>query len=442
MKQTVICACALIAIAVVAPAQLLWGDNFDNIGTIGSPPGPYNAGPVPTFGNASGGYTSATNGGWDAWYQTPAADGGISNSTFRSAPQSLDISGVGVAASGCDVVQWHAGVFPDPNNPGFYDISTFPSHPISPISGGTNGGVWEYRAWNYCPSSFPTGTSSHYFIVNDSYHADGVTLPTTWLMQVQFNHLTGRVADDQRVPLSGGACIQYDTWVEIKATFDIDNDQVNVTYNGQDVGTGALIIAAWNVGTSPRQIANLDLFSVGAASFWDDVTLTKLGTTNLFETNNPDSNADILAVQGNGIGRADSVVAQGQTVSLNYQSAIVTGGALPFDAIITAGPASPLGAPGTLATPGGQIVNIDPFAATTIWLSGTPAGFSLLHPANGANFQLMFPAPNLGLNICTAPPQTLPNAEIPAASIQYAILSPTNPDGIDLSQPVTLWIRG
>jgi len=44
----------LAAVALRTPAQLLWGEDFDNHGFTGSPYGPYIPGPVGTFGQSHG----------------------------------------------------------------------------------------------------------------------------------------------------------------------------------------------------------------------------------------------------------------------------------------------------------------------------------------------------------------------------------------------------
>ena len=120
------------------------------------------------------------SGGWDAWYEAAVADGGIavvvdptgaSPGVPLTPPNCLEVGGAGTGGSGCDVVMWHEGATAVASNPGLYN--TGPNQPFPTGTwpqASTHAGTWVYKAWNYCPNSFPTGMDSHYFIVNDVHN--------------------------------------------------------------------------------------------------------------------------------------------------------------------------------------------------------------------------------------------------------------------------------
>jgi hypothetical protein len=436
MRQAIlwVMAFGLLTTAATAQVGLLWGDDFDNLGTVGSPPGPYPPGPVGTFGNSSGGINNPANGAWDAWYQNSAADAGISTTVFRSLPQSLEVGGAGVAASGCDIVQWHSQATNTTNNPGMYNQAAFPAGtwPQSQAAGGI-GGVWQYRAWNFCPSSMPTGTSSHYFIVNDTY----TNSTATWIMQVQFNHLTGIVKDDHRAILSSSpVSIVYDQWVELVATFDLDNDCASVTYNGANIGQGPIAVTGWNPGTNSAQIANLDLFTIGATSYWDDITLSRIGTGPSYAVNNANApgpgqgiSASINATGslptplGTSCAAATTVVTAGTAVSIDLDIPFASPG---YEAIIDLGPAPAAGAGGFTAFPGFVVnVGFPGISPTAFWLFG------------GGNSPLLMPYPGGASTLVSffVPPPPL------TATIQFFTIDPINIFGISASQPCTLVVQ-
>lgn len=460
MRRILVCASAAALLVVPLGAQTLWGDDFENSTAIGSPSGPYPTGASgsKTF-PAAGGIGNAANAGWDCWYLAiPNAAGNVSTAFAHSGTRSLECSGLGVGGSGCDMVyQWDLATNLV-GNPAFFNTAAFPpgtwpaspTYAVPPTSPGGLGGIWRLKAWIYHPSSLPTGTASSYWILNDVLN-NATSGVTRWVGQIQFNHVTGKVADDQRPASNSGPCIQYDTWVEVATTFDLDNGLLSTTYGGEDCGTGPYFVTvpAWNVGTGPRQLTNLDFYTSGATMFGDDFILEWLGpsanpaatppTHPTYEANSPVADAQLGGRVGNFVGRADTRAVQGSLVTLTLTSSVSFGGPpVPSDFLYNGGVSPPLGG-GGFALGDGQTLNLDPFTAG--WLGGTPFVFSLPHPGGGAALSFTFGVPTIGLNGCS-PPQTPPTSAVSIAHGQFAILDPAALFGFSLSQPVNLWISG
>ena len=107
-------------------------------------------------------------------------------------------------------------------------------------------------------------TTDTFFIVNNEYNHGG---PYTWTIEMQFDTATGNVLDDFRpenlVPIA------YNRWAEIRIEFDTDADTQTTFYDGALLSTGTMTRA----GGDPLEIANVDLFTLGATSYYDDFNL-------------------------------------------------------------------------------------------------------------------------------------------------------------------------
>jgi hypothetical protein len=122
-----------------------------------------------------------------------------------------------------------------------------------------NGGVVEFSAMQYIPSG-TTGTT--YFILMNQYNDAGNGLD--WSVQTNFNLDTGVVNFD------GGTTAQivYDQWVEVKCVIDLDNNSVDLYYNGELIVTNV-----WD-DTAHTTFQAVDLYGNGASSvYYDNVTL-------------------------------------------------------------------------------------------------------------------------------------------------------------------------
>ena len=108
-------------------------------------------------------------------------------------------------------------------------------------------------------------TTDTFFIVNNRYQHGG---PYVWTIEIQFDTATGNVLDDFRAE-TNTIPIAYDTWAEITIVFDLDNDKQTTFYNGVELSTGTLTRSAGD----PLEIANIDLFTLGAKSYYDDISI-------------------------------------------------------------------------------------------------------------------------------------------------------------------------
>lgn len=166
-------------------------------------------------------------GGWTGWDGDPTYAGSVSDEQALSGPHSIKI------ADGVDAVR--------------------------PLSGYTSG-QWTLTAWNY--QGRADLTADTYFIVNNEYNHGG---PYQWAIQMQFDVTTGTLIDDQR---GGSAPIAFDRWAELRFEIDLDANTIDTYYDGSLISSGE-----YAAGTAPREIANLDLFTTGATSYYDDISL-------------------------------------------------------------------------------------------------------------------------------------------------------------------------
>jgi hypothetical protein len=169
----------------------------------------------------------------------------------------------------------------------------------------------------------------------------------------------------------------------------------------------SFVVLVYDVGHTPA------LSGAGTTKDW--ILLPVQPVEVLYDTNDPEAAIDIDGLQGSASVKAASVKSAGSVGFLNLQS---TQPGMPWDAVVALSPAAPLGA-GALATPGGQILNLDLLSPAFFFLNGGPS--ALLQPFPG-NFTLPFATPS--------PPFTL--------SLQMFILSTSHPDGLVLSQPSQL----
>jgi len=124
-----------------------------------------------------------------------------------------------------------------------------------------NGGVVTLTAMQYIPSG-TAGTT--YFILMNQYDDPGTALD--WSVQTNFDLAAGVVNFD------GGAtaAIVYDKWVELKCVIDLDNNSVQLYYDGVAYATNQ-----WdNDGHTTFQA--IDLYGNNASSVWyDDIKIVQ-----------------------------------------------------------------------------------------------------------------------------------------------------------------------
>ena len=129
---------------------------------------------------------------------------------------------------------------------------------------GFDSGRWVFSAWTYVPE---WSLGDGYVILMNTY-CDGPDEQMNWSMQVRLSPGEGIVEsqwDGHQLPLL------FDTWVEIRAEIDLDNDRFDVYY-------GDLLLASdlvWGQNVTPGSalgIAALNLYSEGVF-FVDDILL-------------------------------------------------------------------------------------------------------------------------------------------------------------------------
>ncbi len=138
---------------------------------------------------------------------------------------------------------------------------------------GLTSGAGTISAWVYIPvAQFISDT---YFIVQNEYAHGG---PYQWCIELQFDFEgdagggPGTVADDFRTEANFPA-IQFDTWVQIRCDVDVDNDTISCYYGNTLVSTGQLFIRG-----GAAEIKNLDLFTLGTSTFYDECAVLGLGS--------------------------------------------------------------------------------------------------------------------------------------------------------------------
>jgi hypothetical protein len=190
---------------------------------------------------------------------------------------------------------------------------------------------------------------------------------------------------------------------------------IGVQYTSSSGTTG--MFNAWRTPTNLRHGVNVFNATTQAATtnglFAMKARLTFTGGAPLYQTNSPNSVANINGAVGYGCSKALTKVCAGNLVSINSSTA--TAGA-PFDIAFNFAATSPLGGMGFM-TSGGQIVNLD-LTGGLSFINGGAGPFLVPHP--GA-FTIPF-----GM-----PPGLL-------ASLQQLVVDPTIIDTVRLSQACQL----
>jgi len=133
---------------------------------------------------------------------------------------------------------------------------------VHPFSGEFTSGRWTLSAWMFMART--DHLDDTYFIVHNEFNFNG---PFRWTIEMQFDVSTGTVLDDFRpeTPIP----IAYDRWARIQINFDLDNDVQTTWYDGQFLSTGTVRLEP----SFPLAIANVNLFSAGATSYYDDIRI-------------------------------------------------------------------------------------------------------------------------------------------------------------------------
>jgi hypothetical protein len=137
-----------------------------------------------------------------------------------------------------------------------------------------NTGAGTVTAWVYLSEA--TFADDHYFILNNEYVDLG---PYKWFTQLHFDKTGGvdgdnTVYDDLRTETGTAPAIAFDQWVEIRVELDIAADTCTTYYNNIEVSTGVLFVEQ-----GLHEVQNMDLYSVGATCYYDDLSIT--GLTNV-----------------------------------------------------------------------------------------------------------------------------------------------------------------
>ncbi len=209
--------------ATLGVSAMTWADNFDA----------YTNGQVLDGG--------PDDGGWEGWGNDPQWGAPVSNEQARSSPHSVKIE------VNADLVHQYSGY---------------------------TSGKWVYTAWQYIPNDFVGET---YFILLCGY--DGGGSGTIWCVQVHW-----RSDDDLVVSDFNGetAPVVYGRWAEIRCEIDLDQDWLEIYYDGVFLAEHAWTDTVQGTGGGTLNIAAVDLFANGATKvFYDDISLLPYGQTDL-----------------------------------------------------------------------------------------------------------------------------------------------------------------
>ncbi len=220
------CVLSLLCLPVLASAD--WSDDFDSY----------------PLGEIIG------QGGWEGWNGDPNAGADVVDIYSLSSPQSVEIAGAS------DLIHQYDGY---------------------------TSGKWFYVANMYIPDGWSPGVNPSYFIMQSQYYPSEVI----WAVQFGF-------ANDGKIHCDCGSTTEvigpdYVTgdWAEIRVFIDLDEDWLQIYYEGQllddpnvadhpTYGGGQ----PWTAGpfgqsTGPLDIASVDLFAYNnPAVYYDDLSLS------------------------------------------------------------------------------------------------------------------------------------------------------------------------
>jgi hypothetical protein len=167
-------------------------------------------------------------GGWAGWENTPGAGAPVSNAYAYSGSNSIEV------VSSADLVHT-------------FDVT---------------GGIWLFTAMQYIPS----GTEGiSFFILLNTYQHD-TDDGRDWSVQTKFDLAEGTI---NSAYLDGPlAQILYDTWVELKYIINLDENTVDVYYDGEFIFTHQ-----WD-GDEHDTLQAIDLYGNSASSiYYDDIKI-------------------------------------------------------------------------------------------------------------------------------------------------------------------------
>jgi hypothetical protein len=147
---------------------------------------------------------------------------------------------------------------------------------------GIEGGTWEFSIRTYVPAG---ATGASYCILLNTYD-DPPGSPSgdyRWSFQVRLD------ADTQLVTAEGGngesTPLVADQWVELRAVIDLDNDSVDIFYNGTEFVSDRSWINGLSAGGQPR-IQAIDLYGNEpggggtSGTYYDALSITQVGGPN------------------------------------------------------------------------------------------------------------------------------------------------------------------
>jgi hypothetical protein len=179
-----------------------------------------------------------TDGGWKGWDNDPTWGAFVVDTYELSVPHSVEV------VADVDLV-----------------------HEFSGLTTGT----YTFTAWQYIPGNM-VGLS--YFILLSDYQ-DGAGQNNKWAVQMRFDADQGLVESE----FDGMTLwIIYDTWVEIRCEIDLDNDWLEMYYDGALLHGKNWTAGPNNGGDGILNIGAVDLFANGAtAVYYDDISLVGEG---------------------------------------------------------------------------------------------------------------------------------------------------------------------
>lgn len=250
-------------------------------------------------------------GGWEQW--GPGSGALVSDLYSRSPENSLAITGAS------DVVHQYSGY---------------------------TSGKWFYNSWVYIPSTL---SGQSYFILLNTYaYPSG---PYAWSVQMSFKSLDGKVHCDcgHTTEVIGPDYVE-DDWSEIRVYVDLDEDWVQIYYEGQllddpDVPDHATLGGGypWTEGVfggeaNPLNIAAVDLYANSATPvYYDDMSLAPAAPWADMKVNGSDE---------------DIIIPFGTNVKINY--AVVAGSELGNDGDVWVAVQTPFNPPRRFLTYDGE----------------------------------------------------------------------------------------